>query len=97
MTDMAFVIEPSGSIMAIMPGVAANTGNIDHVACYGHACKHSSVEISYVMDNCEHAFMGEYVDLLDELVRGGYEVYSISIDCVNDDDYKEARRQELGL
>lgn len=97
MVDVAFVIEPNGEVLAVMPGMAATVGNIDHVTCYAHIGQHVAADIAYITDDCKQASASDYADLLDELMGRDYEVNVISIDRVGHDNYRDARRRELGL
>jgi hypothetical protein len=94
LVDVAFVIEPEGSVLAVMPGVAADI-NHNNCACYAHIGQHGATCIEYIGENCRDASPTEYADLLDELRRVGYDVYVISPDRIKDSSYTEARLEQL--
>ena len=88
MVDVAFVMEPEGTILAIMPGVAAIAGYANHCACYRNV---GPIDTSYVLNDCEQADPNQYDDLLEQLTRMGCDVNVIPIDRVRGSDYRETR------
>ena len=95
--DVAFGIEPEGSVLAIMPGIAATVGRTDHVTCYAHIGQHSGADLAYCMEELKQADLDDYANLLEELRRIGYDVRVIRLASIGRADYAAARREQLGL
>ena len=95
--DVAFGIEPDGTVLAVMPGIAATVGRVDRVTCYAHIGQHSGADLSYCMEELEQADCDAYEALLKELRRIGYDVRVIPLSSIGDADYNATRREQLGL
>lgn len=95
--DVAFAVEPEGSIVAIMPEAPGSVGRPNECICYAHIGQHSSGDIGYFTDNCRQATPAEHAELLAELVCRGYDVNVIALDQINHPDYTAARVAELQL
>lgn len=96
--DIIFVIgknDTTREVVAIMPGLAATIGNVNHCTCYVHIGQHSAADIDVIYREYENAQPAEYADLLQELCCIGYNVNVVPFTFLRRTYYTKLRRQQL--
>lgn len=96
--DVAFMVDRddlSRKILAIMPSVAVPGGYVDDCICWtcDGECAPGNLVVAAVYGDDVAA--SEYVNFLGELIDLGYNLRVISINRVNDDDYRDVRQHRL--
>ena len=94
--DVDGLLKAAG-VFAIFPGHAACVGRTDLMVCYSNVGQHASASFDYCLGCAEVTNPDEYADLLTELGRVGYDVHVVGKDRINDSEYSDSRKQEVGL